>query len=163
MDVQLPGIDGIEVTRRFRERERGARTPIYAITAHTMREERDRCLESGMDGVLVKPIDIDDLAQITRSIGRRDPLMVRVSAAFSEQTPRLVSAMHDAITARDAAALYRHAHKLKGSVSHFPTSAVDLANEVESLANSGDVDRAAALMPPLEDALRQLEEQLSRA
>jgi two-component system, sensor histidine kinase and response regulator len=163
MDVQLPGIDGIDVTRRFRERESGARTPIYAITAHTMREERDRCLASGMDGVLVKPIDIDDLAQITRSIGRRDPLIARVRAAFSEQTPRLVSAMHDAITARDPAALYRHAHKLKGSVSHFPTSAVELANEVESLANSGDVDRAAALMPPLEDALRQLEEQLSRA
>ena len=116
-----------------------------------------------MDGVLVKPIDIDDLSQITRSIGRRDPLMARVSAAFSQQTPRLVSAMHAAITARDAAALYRHAHKLKGSVSHFPTPAVDLANEVEALANSGDVDRAAALMPPLEDALRELEEQLSRA
>jgi two-component system sensor histidine kinase/response regulator len=163
MDVQLPGIDGIEVTRRFREHESGVRTPIYAITAHTMREERDRCLASGMDGVLVKPIEIEDLSRITRSIGRHDPLMARVSAAFTEQTPRLVSAMHDAITARDAAALYRHAHKLKGSVSHFPTSAVDLANEVESLANSGDVDRAAALMPPLEDALRQLEEQLSRA
>jgi two-component system, sensor histidine kinase and response regulator len=161
MDVQLPGIDGLEVTRRFRAgEEEGMRTPIYAITAHTQRDERDRCLESGMDGVLTKPIDRNELSRIMRSL-RRDPFLARVSAAFSEQTPRLVAALRDAIACRDAEALYQTAHKLKGSVSNFPTPAVELATELESLARAGEIDRAAALMPPLEDALRELEMRLA--
>jgi len=170
MDVQLPGIDGIEVTRRFRTRERGSRTPIHAITAHTQREERDRCIAAGMDGVLTKPIDRAEIARVVRSVDRDSivaavdgnmRLLARVSAAFSEQTPPLVAAMHAAISKRDADALYRSAHKLKGSVSNFPTPAVDVAVQIEDFARAGEVDRAAVLMPRLEETLRELSERLS--
>ena len=170
MDVQLPGIDGVEVTRRFRARERGSRTPIHAITAHTQREERDRCLAAGMDGVLTKPIDRAEIARVVRSVDRDAivtavdgnlRLLARVSAAFSEQTPPLVAAMHAAISKKDADALYRSAHKLKGSVSNFPTPAVDVAIQIEDFARAGEVDRAAGLMPRLEEELRELSARLS--
>jgi signal transduction histidine kinase/CheY-like chemotaxis protein len=176
MDVQLPGIDGLEVTRRFRaiERESGSHTPLYAITAHTAREERNQCMAAGMDGVLTKPIDRAELARVVRSApAPRDPivnavdgnmrLLARVSAAFSAQTPALVAAMRDAITKHDADALYRNAHKLKGSVANFPTPAVDVAIEIENFAQAGEVDRAAALMPRLEETLRELGQQLSQS
>ena len=175
MDVQLPGIDGLEVTRRFRvlERARGTHTPIYAITAHTAREERENCMAAGMDGVLTKPIDRAELARVVRSTATpRDPivsavdgnlkLLARVSAAFSAQTPPLIAAMHDAIAKHDSDALYRSAHKLKGSVANFPTPAVDVAVEIENFARAGEVDRAAALMPRLEETLRDLEAELTR-
>ena len=52
MDVSMPKLDGLEATRRYREKERGSRTPIVALTAHSRREDRLKCVEAGMDAVL---------------------------------------------------------------------------------------------------------------
>ena len=65
MDLHMPGLDGLEATRRIRaleaERE-GARTPIIALTANASPEDRDACLAAGMDRFLVKPLDRERLA-----------------------------------------------------------------------------------------------------
>ena len=63
MDVQMPKLDGLETTRRYREKERGSRTPIVALTAHSRREDRVRCLEAGMDSYFSKPIRASDLLE----------------------------------------------------------------------------------------------------
>ncbi len=65
MDLHMPGMDGLEATRRIRaiEAEHGAaRTPIVALTANVSAEDRDACLDAGMDGFLVKPLDRERLA-----------------------------------------------------------------------------------------------------
>jgi PAS domain S-box-containing protein len=66
MDVQMPQLDGIETTRRIREREAGQpgrQTPILALTANTLVEDRYACFEAGMDGFLIKPLDREKLAE----------------------------------------------------------------------------------------------------
>jgi PAS domain S-box-containing protein len=66
MDIQMPQLDGIEVSKRIRACEvdaPGRRTPILALTANTLAEDRDACFEAGMDGFLVKPLDRDKLAE----------------------------------------------------------------------------------------------------
>jgi PAS domain S-box-containing protein len=65
MDVHMPGSDGIAAAKRIRaiEAERGARrTPIIALTANALDEDRDACLAAGMDGFLTKPLDRERLA-----------------------------------------------------------------------------------------------------
>jgi PAS domain S-box-containing protein len=65
MDIQMPKLDGIETAKRIRTREAGQRvrrTPILALTANTLVEDRYACFEAGMDGFLVKPLDRDKLA-----------------------------------------------------------------------------------------------------
>jgi CheY-like chemotaxis protein len=65
MDVQMPQLDGIETTRRIRSHEAGQPgrpTPILALTANTLVEDRYACFEAGMDGFLIKPLDRDKLA-----------------------------------------------------------------------------------------------------
>jgi PAS domain S-box-containing protein len=66
MDIQMPQLDGIETTKRIRAREAGQSgrpTPILALTANTLVEDRYACFEAGMDGFLVKPLDRDKLAE----------------------------------------------------------------------------------------------------
>ncbi len=66
MDVQMPGLDGLETTRRIRQSEKLAKTHpqvIIALTASAMTEERDACLAAGMDDVLAKPLSGEDLNQ----------------------------------------------------------------------------------------------------
>lgn len=66
MDIQMPQLNGIETTKRIRELEAGQsgrRTPILALTANTLVEDRYACFESGMDGFLIKPLDREKLAE----------------------------------------------------------------------------------------------------
>jgi signal transduction histidine kinase/ActR/RegA family two-component response regulator len=70
MDIQMPGMDGLEAARRLREA--GLRTPIIAMTAHAMKEERDSCLRLGFDEHISKPIDFDLLRdRIVQLVGRK--------------------------------------------------------------------------------------------
>ena len=71
MDIQMPGLDGIETTKRIRvnEVQAGRRTPILALTANTLVEDRYACFEAGMDGFLVKPLDREKLAEALKGLG----------------------------------------------------------------------------------------------
>ena len=71
MDIQMPKLDGIETTRRIRSLEAGQpgrQTPILALTANTLVEDRYACFEAGMDGFLIKPLDRDKLAEALASL-----------------------------------------------------------------------------------------------
>jgi PAS domain S-box-containing protein len=64
MDIQMPGMDGIEATRRLHTLMGDACPPIVAVTAYSMDEDQARCLEAGMKSVLTKPLQQADLLRL---------------------------------------------------------------------------------------------------
>ena len=71
MDVQMPGLDGLETTAAIRERERelgGRRLPIVAVTAHAMKGDAERCLAAGMDAYVAKPLQPKELAAAIEAV-----------------------------------------------------------------------------------------------
>ncbi|MGY3133033.1 CheY-like chemotaxis protein [Bradyrhizobium sp. USDA 4501] len=66
MDIQMPRLNGIETTKQIRTHEAAQsvrRTPILALTANTLVEDRYACFEAGMDGFLIKPLDREKLEE----------------------------------------------------------------------------------------------------
>jgi predicted ATPase/signal transduction histidine kinase/DNA-binding NarL/FixJ family response regulator len=86
VDLQMPEMDGYEVTRRIRRLPGGQRLPVIAVTAHAMHEERARCLAAGMQDHVAKPIDPDVMTgALVRWIG---PQRLAQAAARAEGSDR---------------------------------------------------------------------------
>jgi CheY-like chemotaxis protein len=63
MDLQLPGIDGLEALRQLRARGSERRVPVVAVTAFAMKEDHERAAEAGFDGYVEKPISVRALPE----------------------------------------------------------------------------------------------------
>jgi PAS domain S-box-containing protein len=75
MDIQMPRLNGFEATRAIREKERelGFHTPIVAVTAHASKGDEQRCLDSGMDDFIPKPVNFEKALQMIEENINRSP------------------------------------------------------------------------------------------
>ena len=73
MDIQLPKIDGMEVTRRLRQMPDFKQTPIIALSAYAMKGDREKGMEAGFDDYLSKPVNTRELPKVIEDMlsGRR--------------------------------------------------------------------------------------------
>jgi PAS domain S-box-containing protein len=161
MDVQMPGADGLEVTRalRAREAEAGGHVPVIALTAHAMKGDRERCLEAGMDGYLAKPVEPRALWEAVRvalegderapalnrdAILRRlegdETLLKELVELFQADSATTLEQVRTALDAGDAEAARRAAHTLKSSLGLFEAEgALRAAVRLEEAARAGDL------------------------
>ncbi len=66
LDINLPGISGLELARKFKADEKLAPVPLIATTAQVLVGDREKCLEAGCDDYLPKPLDIRKLREVLR-------------------------------------------------------------------------------------------------
>jgi CheY-like chemotaxis protein len=169
LDLQMPELGGVDVTKAIRDAEAaagGGRLPIIAVTAHAMKGDRERCLEAGMDDYLVKPVEPNKLFEVLeaisprrpaiesagfrRQIGGRKELGRELTTMFATELPQLTSAALEAIEHRDSARLIDVAHRLAGSLANFhATTARDLARRLELAAREGDWEAVRRTLPVL--------------
>jgi CheY-like chemotaxis protein len=94
MDVEMPGVDGLEATREIRASLPAGRQPIiFGLTAHATTEYRDICLAAGMNGYLTKPLEADNLRDLIAELSMLPSSVARESRGLTEDSqeePRLV-------------------------------------------------------------------------
>ncbi|WP_175854178.1 ATP-binding protein [Burkholderia anthina] len=150
LDCDLPDIDGYTVVQRMRDSERlqkRARTPIIAISASTGDAHRERCFDSGMDGVLGKPLRLDALRQMIDlwcpgadadanepAPPGQDTRPVRTDfrTIYRQSVDADLATLGDALSNSDADRARHAAHRIKGAAAvagHAATS--ELAAELE--------------------------------
>jgi len=84
MDVQLPGIDGVEALARLRAEPGAGDVPIVALAAFAMKDDRERCLNAGMDDYLSKPIRSAELFEVIDRVCRGH-VLISSQPAFESQ------------------------------------------------------------------------------
>jgi CheY-like chemotaxis protein/HPt (histidine-containing phosphotransfer) domain-containing protein len=140
MDVQMPEMSGVEATRVIRDREKlsGAHLPIIAMTAHAMKGDRERCLDSGMDGYIAKPIDREQLLRLVEADWTRPAL--DLPAPMPEGPPA-----ETATRTCDVDAFIRRAGGDRGLAQEmarlFASEAPGMLANVRSAVSSGNPER----------------------
>jgi PAS domain S-box-containing protein len=184
LDVQMPEMDGLTVAARLRERERqtgSRRLPVYALTAFSMKGDRERCLTAGMDGYLSKPIraaelyatlervsplappaepsseSVLDRPTILAACGGDQELLDELTALFRKRSPALLAGVRDAVANGEPAAVARAAHACKGVVATFSAVAAGVARTLEQMGRSGDLAGASDRIAELAELLNRLD------
>jgi CheY-like chemotaxis protein len=183
MDCHMPVMDGYEATMLIRSKESAERrTPIVAITANTMQGDREKCLASGMDGHISKPIREEDLIRTlqwalparTREAMRAkdqaaaevfleklslgDPTQVaEFVGLFLEECPRLLTKLRSAAETGDSRNVANAAHELKGVMLHMDAvRATEILRRIEAGVGEDDAKTQELWLAGLEEELGNL-------
>lgn len=171
LDVQLPGVDGLEAARRIQQRWPTGRCPrIIALTARALKGDREACLAAGMDDYISKPISIHVLGAklSTENWALVDPPVIKRFAdvlgpsgivllidTFVTSWPGMIEEVRGALDRKDAPGLCRAAHSLKAAAETLGIRVVaGYSLKLEHLGQSGILEGAPALLGQI-DSVRQ--------
>jgi signal transduction histidine kinase/CheY-like chemotaxis protein len=192
MDVEMPVMDGYQASRAIRalEREREQQTPavpIVAMTAHAVKEYLDRCLESGMNDFVTKPLRKKTLLETVAKWSRPHvasadtasapldfdqalvefendrPLLEEVLDEFLGNVRRQLDVLRQALDAGDAERVRREAHAIKGGAANLTAhDLAGIAHRLEDLGRSGTLEGGQQLLARLAAEHGRLEKHVAQ-
>lgn len=178
MDCQMPEMNGFETTRRIRHSElsHGRHVPIVALTANAMREDRERCLEAGMDDYLSKPFTYEQLQGILKKwlpgirptklpfdnekviqLFRGDrqggkQKWLALIQTFEKQNHKALTELKAAFAKRDLQAFSRIIHSTRSGCAFIGAiSLVELLTQLEEIDCAARPEEASALLSTLQE------------
>jgi CheY-like chemotaxis protein/HPt (histidine-containing phosphotransfer) domain-containing protein len=103
MDVQMPGVDGVEATQKIRQHQKSPTSPwIIAVTAHAMSGDRERCIRAGMNDYLTKPISLEGLVRAIRRYAEVHPQAFPIQPVHTSSIAHKRSASEQSVDALPA-------------------------------------------------------------
>jgi two-component system, sensor histidine kinase and response regulator len=177
MDVQMPEMDGLAATAAIRESEQrsGTHLPIFAMTAHAMKGDREQCLAAGMDGYLTKPVRFSDIQQTLTGVAADlrtahpsavngswdraaaldrvegdEELLQDICRIFLEESPKLMTSLKLGLAQDNPEAVQRAAHSLKGESGYLGAANVSqMAKQLETMGRDHELSQAPAVLEQL--------------
>ena len=148
-DIHMPHMDGLELARQLRaaEADRGAvRTPIVAVTANAMKGEEERCLASGMDAYLLKPVSVE---RLRATLERWLPLQAESSTSDRSNQMESTGAIDHNVL---GAWLGEDHIAIAALLAKFRKTAAEAEREINIASRSGDFAKLAAIAHKLKGA-----------
>jgi PAS domain S-box-containing protein len=173
MDVQMPEMDGIDACIEIRKMETpaAARVPIIALTAGALKQEKEKCINSGMDDFISKPVSSATIASVIakflvsadkqqaahfnkadfeQRFGRHESVYSQLIGAAEQSFSSLLGKLAAAISAADTKAVCQHAHGIKGAASNMCFE--------QLAARAKELESMAAEYPGAQELLKKAEE-----
>ncbi len=172
MDVQMPVLDGLEATRAIRRNPRWGRIPIIAMTAHAMNGDRERCLQSGMDAYISKPVQPAHLvATIEKHLaaGARpaspeyvpdgdSALVDGMRRLFLQIAPERLEKLETAAVGSDRGTVAQEARMIEAAAEKLDSRGLgECARRIEQAAAQGNFTQVQADLESLRQEIRSLE------
>ena len=180
MDVAMPEMDGLDATRTIREKEKslGGHLPIVAMTAFATKEYQIKCIESGMDAYVTKPVRIEELNKTLEPLMTREPaapvppvnlrdalevvgddvdiLRDAVASSLSE-VPEQLQQLKEAMSRQDASGVEAKAHRLKGVMSNLGgNGAREVGQRLETMGEQRNLSGGGELVSRFESEIARV-------
>ncbi|MDM8544087.1 response regulator [Desulfococcaceae bacterium HSG9] len=145
MDVHMPEMDGLEAARTIRGMEKDDRISIIALTASMMKKERAACIEAGMDDVVGKPVDFDELLTVMERLIPQDRGKIAAHNGNEEtetQGSAFITQQIPGVNIKKALRTWQDSEAYTDALTRFADDYRDAADKLAALLERGDMNGA---------------------